>query len=177
MNVNIACRSRNLCHKCDHFEGLKLHPCCTLLFACLRRTSRRLSFQSVNLWQKLRKCKRSTRDVSALWSQSYATARSIEQQPTLRSRCESSATFKNKLIELSLHRAILTPTFLVEAGRSDPGRHVDGTSHQRSSAVGADQPKGGIQLMPLTLADWAPLPQIVPSQIAASPGVLKNVDG
>ena len=66
---------------------------------------------------------------------------------------------------------------LVEAGRSDPGRHVDGTSHQRSSAVGADQPKGGIQLMPLTLPDWAPLPQIVPSQSAASPGVLKHVDG
>ena len=31
--------------------------------------------------------------------------------------------------------------------------------------------------MPLTLPDWAPLPQIVPSQIAASPGVLQNVDG
>ena len=27
MNVNIACRSRNLCHKCDHLEGLKLHSC------------------------------------------------------------------------------------------------------------------------------------------------------
>ena len=68
MNVNIACRSRNLCHKCDHFEGLKLHPCCTLLFAGLRRTSRRLSFQSLNLWQEFKKYKRSIRDVSALWS-------------------------------------------------------------------------------------------------------------
>ena len=31
--------------------------------------------------------------------------------------------------------------------------------------------------MPLTLPEWAPLPQIVPSQSAASPGVLQNVDG
>ena len=31
--------------------------------------------------------------------------------------------------------------------------------------------------MPLTLLDWAPLPQIVPSQRAASPCVLQHVDG
>ena len=74
-------------------------------------------------------------------------------------------------------RAILTSTSPAEAGRSDPGRQVDGTSDHMLSAVIADQPKGDIQVMPLTLPEWAPLLQIVPSQSAASPGVLQNVDG
>ena len=117
-------------------------------------------------------------------------------------------------------RAILTQTSLAEAGRSDPGRRVDGTSDQRLSAVmvqsaerqpltdhasrqslsavtiqgaerqlltdhasrqrlsaaSADQPKGDIQRLPLNLPEWAPLPQVVPSQSVASLGVLQDTD-
>ena len=73
-------------------------------------------------------------------------------------------------------RAILASTSSAEAGRSDPGRQVDGTSDQRLSAVSADQPKGDIQSLPLSLPEWAPWLQIVPSQSVASLGVLQGAD-
>ena len=73
-------------------------------------------------------------------------------------------------------RASLTQSSSVEAGRSDPDRQVDETSDQMLSAVSADQHRSGFQSLPVNVPVWTPLPQMVPSQSVASPGVLQGVD-
>ena len=64
----------------------------------------------------------------------------------------------------------------MEAWRSDPDRHVDGTSDQRLSAVSADQQRNGFHILPVNLLVWTAFPFVVPSQTVASPGVLQGDD-
>ena len=66
-------------------------------------------------------------------------------------------------LQASADDASLKQFSLVEAGRSDPGRQVYGTSDQRLSAVSADQQTNGFQSFSVNLPVWTPLPLVVPS--------------
>ena len=135
-----------------------MHPCCALLFVGPRRILRRLSLLSVS-WQRTKHIK----EASNMHQQRVSSSSSPQgAHGPIPSRQDTLAISSRIVVLISgnvrpvkpariIHsfqdqadRAILAPTSPAEAGRSDPGRRVDGSSDQTRRDIEICFSAGGV---------------------------------